>query len=215
MDAGMARPEWSSKEAGRKLCRVTGLGLDRHKASTHCSFVIKSAQPRQETPLKHYKRQLRRGKEGAGAPPPAGACVERRAGCRTRLTKYKSSLLCNSLISTGQGQRQVVGSLPSRPAPRGEQDRFLPQLLPHKPWRGPAVNLAVWAGSGCGHGSVAEDAPGALQLLPYEASQTSIHMRPLSAFKIEKKTRAKLLQCPQVMTTCSELWELEPIPPPW
>lgn len=68
-DARMVRPEWSSKKDGRKLCRVTGLGLDRHKASTHCSFVIKSAQPRQETPLKHYKRQLRRGKEGAGAPP--------------------------------------------------------------------------------------------------------------------------------------------------
>lgn len=142
------------------------MGLDRHKASTHCSFVIKSAQPRKETPLKHYKRQLRRGKEGAGVPPAAGACVERRAGCRTRLTKYKSSLLCNSLISTGLGQRQVVGSLPSQPAPRGEQGRSLPQLLPRKPWRGPAVNLAAWAGSGCRDGSVAEDAPGALYSSP-------------------------------------------------
>lgn len=181
VEAGAARPEWSSEDGGRKLCTVTGLGLDRHKASTHCSFVIKSAQPRKETPLKHYKRQLRRGKEGAGARPPAGVCVERRAGCWTRLTKYKSSLLCNSLISTGQGQRQVVGSLPSQPAPRGEQDRSLPQLLPQKPWQGPAVNLAVWAGSGCGDGSGAEDAPEVLQFLPYEASQTSMHTRPLSA----------------------------------
>lgn len=133
MDAGTARPEWSSEGAGRKLCRVTGLGLDRHKASTHCSFVIKSAQPREETPLKHYKRQVRRGKEGAGAPPPAGACVERRAGCRTRLTKYKSSLLCNSLISTGQGQRQVVGSLPSRPAPRLSRTGLFPSFCPKNP----------------------------------------------------------------------------------
>lgn len=68
-ERGRARPEWSGTEGGRKLCRVTGLGLDRHKASTQRSFAIKPAEPGQETPLKHYKRQLSRGKEGAGAAP--------------------------------------------------------------------------------------------------------------------------------------------------
>lgn len=38
-----AGAEWSSTKSQRKLCRVTGLGLGRHKASTHHSFIIKSA----------------------------------------------------------------------------------------------------------------------------------------------------------------------------
>jgi len=75
--------------------------------------------------------------------------------------KYKSFSLCNSLISTGQGQGQAVGSLPFRPAPPGERARSFPQLLPQKAWQGPTVNLAVWAGSSCGDGSTAEDASGA------------------------------------------------------
>lgn len=133
VDAGMARPEWSGEEAGRKLCRVTGLGLDRHKASTHCSFVIKSAQPRKETPLKHYKRQLRRGKEGAGAPLPTGVCVERRAGCWTRLTKYKSSLLCNSLISTGRGRGRWWAACHPSLLPGVSSTGLFPSFCPKNP----------------------------------------------------------------------------------
>lgn len=58
------------------------------------------------------------------------------------------------------------------------------------------MNLAVWAGPGCGDGSVAEDAPGALQLLPYKVSPISIHMRPLSASKIRKKNMGKISTMP-------------------
>lgn len=120
MDARTARLEWSSKIAGRKLCRVTGLGLDRHKASTHCSFVIKSAQTQARNPIKTLQKAAEEREGGsrgsAGRPERAWRGG---LGCRTRLTKYKSFSLCNSLISTGQGQRQAAGSLPSPPAPLG------------------------------------------------------------------------------------------------
>lgn len=75
--AGQRGRSGAARKARRKLCRVTGLGLGRHKASTRRSFIIKSARSRLRAPLKPYKRQMRRGEDGAGGL--QAGCAEGRA----------------------------------------------------------------------------------------------------------------------------------------
>lgn len=98
-----------------------------------------------------------------------------------------------------------MGSLPPQPDPLGQVGQISsPASAPKSLARlrckfGCVGRVQLWGqvhGRGCSLGLVP---PGAFQLLPNEATQTSIHPGPLSAFKIKKHGQIYFfLQCPQV-----------------